>query len=101
MATEPVDVVDVLRRSGAEVLVSYLPVGSEQAQKFYAAKAIEAGVAFVNAIPVFIASNPEWAQRFTDADTFSRDPQGHGMPHVDGMGGLRLNRFEQRATRAS
>src|SRR6202043_3750461 len=64
---EPVDVAGLLRTSGAEVLVSYLPVGSEQAQKFYAAQAIEAGVAFVNAIPVFIASNPEWAQRFTDA----------------------------------
>ncbi len=63
---EPVDVVDELRQSGAEVLVSYLPVGSEQAQKFYAEAALEAGVAFVNAIPVFIASDPQWAQRFTD-----------------------------------
>ena len=54
----PVDVADVLRRSGAEVLVAYLPVGSEQAQKHYAAAALEAGVAFVNAIPVFIASDP-------------------------------------------
>ena len=64
---EPVDVAQALRESGAEVLVSYLPVGSEEAQKHYAAAAIEAGVAFVNAIPVFIASDPEWAQRFTDA----------------------------------
>ena len=63
----PVDVAQVLRSSGAEVLVAYLPVGSEQAQKHYAAAALEAGVAFVNAIPVFIASDPEWAQRFTDA----------------------------------
>ncbi len=63
---EPVDVVEELRRCGAEVLVSYLPVGSERAQKFYAEAALEAGVAFVNAIPVFIASDPEWAQRFTD-----------------------------------
>jgi myo-inositol-1-phosphate synthase len=64
---EPVDVAAALRESGAQVLVSYLPVGSELAQKHYAAACIEAGVAFVNAIPVFIASDPEWAQRFTDA----------------------------------
>jgi myo-inositol-1-phosphate synthase len=64
---DPVDVVAALRESGAEVLVAYLPVGSEEAQKHYAAACIEAGVAFVNAIPVFIASDPEWAQRFTDA----------------------------------
>jgi len=63
----PVDIAEVLRSSGAEVLVSYLPVGSELAQKHYAQAAIDAGVAFVNAIPVFIASDPEWAQRFTDA----------------------------------
>jgi len=63
----PVDVADVLRRSGAEVLIAYLPVGSEQAQKHYATAALEAGLAFVNAIPVFIASDPEWAQRFTAA----------------------------------
>ena len=63
----PVDVAEVLRRSGAEVLVAYLPVGSEQAQKHYAAAALDAGVAFVNAIPVFIASDPEWAERFARA----------------------------------
>jgi myo-inositol-1-phosphate synthase len=63
----PVDVAAVLRETGADVLVSYLPVGSELAQKHYAAACLEAGVAFVNAIPVFIASDPEWAQRFTDA----------------------------------
>ena len=63
----PVDVADVLRRSGAEVLVAYLPVGSDVAQKHYAEAALEAGVAFVNAIPVFIASDPEWADRFTRA----------------------------------
>ncbi len=62
-----VEVAEVLRASGAEVLVSYLPVGSEEAQKHYAAAALEAGVAFVNAIPVFIASDPVWAQRFSDA----------------------------------
>ena len=64
---EPVDVVSVLRESGADVLVSYLPVGSEEADKFYAQCAIDAGVAFVNALPVFIASDPVWAKRFEDA----------------------------------
>jgi myo-inositol-1-phosphate synthase len=64
---EPVDVVQALKDSGADVLVSYLPVGSQEATEFYAAAALEAGVGFVNAIPVFIASDPEWAQRFVDA----------------------------------
>ncbi len=64
---EPVDVVQVLKDAQVDVLVSYLPVGSEQADKFYAQCAIDAGVAFVNALPVFIASNPEWAQKFADA----------------------------------
>jgi myo-inositol-1-phosphate synthase len=64
---EPVDVADVLRRSGADVLVSYLPVGAEEAQKHYAQACLDAGVAFVNAIPVFIASDPEWAGRFAAA----------------------------------
>ena len=64
---QPVDVVAVLRESAVDVLVSYLPVGSEAADKFYAECALEAGVAFVNALPVFIASDPVWAQRFTDA----------------------------------
>ena len=49
------------------MLVSYLPVGSEEADKFYAQCAIDAGVAFVNALPVFIASDPEWAKKFEDA----------------------------------
>jgi myo-inositol-1-phosphate synthase len=62
-----VDVAKVLRETGAEVLVSYLPVGSEEAQKHYAKAALEAGVAFVNAIPVFIASDPVWAERFRAA----------------------------------
>ncbi|MDA8393399.1 MAG: inositol-3-phosphate synthase [Actinomycetota bacterium] len=66
-AEPPVDVADVLRRSGAEVLVGYLPVGSEKAQRHYAEACLETGVAFVNAIPVFIASDPEWAARFTAA----------------------------------
>ncbi|MDX6317448.1 MAG: myo-inositol-phosphate synthase [Nocardioidaceae bacterium] len=64
---EPVDVVKVLRDSRADVLVSYLPVGSEEADKFYAQCAIDAGVAFVNALPVFIASDPVWAKKFEDA----------------------------------
>ncbi|TIC82809.1 inositol-3-phosphate synthase [Nocardioides sp. GY 10127] len=64
---EPVDVVQVLKDSGADVLVSYLPVGSEDADKFYAQCAIDAKVAFVNALPVFIASDPEWAKKFEDA----------------------------------
>jgi myo-inositol-1-phosphate synthase len=64
---EPIDVVAALRDSGADVLVSYLPVGSEEAQKFYAQCCIDAGVAFVNAIPVFIASDPEWAAKFANA----------------------------------
>ncbi|MCW2822671.1 MAG: inositol-3-phosphate synthase [Marmoricola sp.] len=64
---EPVDVVQVLKDTQADVLVSYLPVGSENADKFYAQCAIDAGVAFVNALPVFIASDPEWAKKFEDA----------------------------------
>jgi myo-inositol-1-phosphate synthase len=64
---EPVDVSEVLQRTKADVLVGYLPVGSEEAQRHYAAACLEAGVAFVNAIPVFIASDPEWARRFTEA----------------------------------
>ncbi len=63
----PVDVAQALRAARADVLVSYLPVGSEEAQRHYAEAALQAGVAFVNAIPVFIASDPEWARRFRDA----------------------------------
>jgi myo-inositol-1-phosphate synthase len=63
----PADVVGALREARVDVLVSYLPVGSEQADRFYAQCAIDAGVAFVNALPVFIASDPVWAQKFTDA----------------------------------
>src|SRR6476646_6695593 len=64
---EPVDVVQVLKDTRADVLISYLPVGSETADKFYAQCAIDAKVAFVNALPVFIASDPEWAKKFEDA----------------------------------
>jgi myo-inositol-1-phosphate synthase len=61
------DVIDVLRETGAEVMVNYLPVGSQQATEFYAECALEAKVAFVNCIPVFIGSDPTWAKRFEDA----------------------------------
>ena len=64
---DPVDVVQVLRDTKADVLVCYLPVGSEEAAKFYAQCAIDAGVGFVNALPVFIAGTPEWAKKFEDA----------------------------------
>jgi myo-inositol-1-phosphate synthase len=64
---DPVSVAQVLRESGAEVLVCYLPVGSEDAARFYAEQALEAGCAFVNCLPVFIASDPDWAERFADA----------------------------------
>lgn len=66
-SAEPVDVVQVLKDARVDVLVSYLPVGSEEADKFYAQCAIDAGVAFVNALPVFIASDPEWAAKFEAA----------------------------------
>lgn len=61
------EVVAALRSAKVDVLMNYLPVGSQEASEFYAECALEAGVAFVNNIPVFIASNPEWAQRFVDA----------------------------------
>src|ERR671913_676770 len=64
---EPVDVVAALRETRADVLVCYLPVGSEDATRFYAQAAIDAKVAFVNALPVFIAGTPEWAAKFADA----------------------------------
>ncbi len=64
---EPVDIVAVLRERKVDVLVSYLPVGSEEADKYYAQCAIDAKVAFVNALPVFIASDPVWAKKFRDA----------------------------------
>jgi myo-inositol-1-phosphate synthase len=68
-APEPTkqDVVAALRAAKTDVLMNYLPVGSQIASEFYAECALEAGVAFVNNIPVFIASNPEWADRFTKA----------------------------------
>jgi myo-inositol-1-phosphate synthase len=68
----PVDVAQVLRQTDTDVLVNYLPVGSEQAARFYAEQALEAGVAFINCMPVFIATNEEWAQRFS----------GRGLPII-------------------
>jgi myo-inositol-1-phosphate synthase len=64
---QPVDVVAALRAAAADVLVCYLPVGSQAATEFYAQAALDAGVAFVNALPVFIAGTPAWAQKFTAA----------------------------------
>jgi len=63
---KPVDVVNVLKDSGTEVLINYLPVGSERATRFYAEAALEAGCGMVNCMPVFIASDPRWADRFAD-----------------------------------
>ncbi len=60
---EPEDVVQVLKESGAEIMISYLPVGSEQATRFYAQAALDAGVAFINCVPVFIASDDEWIKK--------------------------------------
>jgi len=64
---EPVDVVATLKATKADIVVCYLPVGSEAAAKFYAQCAIDAGCGFVNALPVFIAGTPEWAKKFEDA----------------------------------
>jgi len=62
----PVDVVKVLKETNTQVLVNYLPVGSDRAAMFYAERALEAGVAFVNCMPVFIASHPAWASKFAE-----------------------------------
>jgi myo-inositol-1-phosphate synthase len=61
---KPVDVADVLKKSRADILINYLPVGSDEAVKWYASQALEAGCAFINCIPVFIASNKHWAEKF-------------------------------------
>ena len=63
---EPCDVVKVLKESGAEILINYLPVGSEKAARFYAQACLEANVGFINAMPVFIASDETWAKKFRD-----------------------------------
>jgi myo-inositol-1-phosphate synthase len=67
-----VDVAKVLRATKTDVLINYLPVGSEQAARFYAEQALEAGVALINCMPVFLATNEDWAQRFTK----------HGLPII-------------------
>ena len=64
---EPCDVVRELDESGAEVLINYMPVGSEEASRFYAQAALDAGVGYVNCMPVFIASDPAWAKKFEEA----------------------------------
>jgi myo-inositol-1-phosphate synthase len=64
---QPVDVVQVLKDSGADILLNYMPVGSQIATEFYAQACLDAGVAFLNCIPVFIASDPVWEQKFIDA----------------------------------
>ena len=63
---KPVDVAKELKKSGAEILINYLPVGSEEAVKYYAQAALDAGCAFVNCMPVFIASNTDWAKKFEE-----------------------------------
>ena len=63
---EESDIVEVLKESGAEILVNYLPVGSEKAVRYYAQCALDAGVAFINSMPVFIVSDPEWAKKFEE-----------------------------------
>jgi len=70
--SEPVDVARALRDARADVLVSYLPVGSEEAQRHYGQACLDAGVAFVNAIPVFIASDPGWGPEVPRRDAGSR-----------------------------
>lgn len=62
-----VDVVDVLKKSGADAIINYLPVGSQQATEYYAQAALDAGCGFINCIPVFIASDAKWAKKFNDA----------------------------------
>ena len=64
---ESVDVAGALREAGVDILVNYLPVGSEEATRFYAEAALQAGVGFINCIPVFVASDQSWAERFRTA----------------------------------
>ncbi len=63
---EECDIVDVIKKSGAEILINYLPVGSQKAVEFYAQCALDAGVAFINSMPVFIVSNDDWARKFEE-----------------------------------
>lgn len=64
--SDQADIVKILKDTGAEIMLNYLPVGSEEATRFYAECALEAGIAFINNIPVFIASDPEWSRRFKE-----------------------------------
>ena len=64
---EPVDVVQILEDRKVDILINYLPVGSQKATEYYAQACLDAGVSLLNCIPVFIASNPEWEQKFIDA----------------------------------
>src|ERR1700735_3800927 len=64
---KPVDVAKLLKETKTDILINYLPVGSEEVTKFYMNEAIKAGVGVVNCMPVFIASNPAWAKKFADA----------------------------------
>ena len=63
---KPVDVAEELKKSGADILVNYMPVGSQKATEFYADAALKAGCAFINCMPVFIVSDDKWAEKFTD-----------------------------------
>ncbi|MEM1588959.1 MAG: inositol-3-phosphate synthase, partial [Candidatus Bathyarchaeia archaeon] len=63
---KPVNVANTLKEAGAEILVNYLPVGSRNATRFYAQAALEAGCAFINCIPEFIASDPIWSRKFEE-----------------------------------
>jgi myo-inositol-1-phosphate synthase len=65
--SEPCDVVEELKKSKADMLINYVPVGSEQAARFYAQSSLDAGCGFLNCMPVFIASNPEWGKKFEKA----------------------------------
>jgi myo-inositol-1-phosphate synthase len=89
----PVDVAAALRAAHADVLINYLPVGSEDGARFYAEQALAAGCGFVNCIPVFIAKDPAWRRRFEEArlrrddhapraDTPVRGPRGAHRPHL-------------------
>ncbi|MBI5101603.1 MAG: inositol-3-phosphate synthase [Nitrospirae bacterium] len=64
---KPADIVKVLKKSGAEILINYLPVGSEKATMFYSEACLKAGVSLINCVPVFIVSNKSWAKRFEEA----------------------------------
>ncbi|MGB9937504.1 MAG: inositol-3-phosphate synthase [Methanobacterium sp.] len=63
---EESDIIGILKESGAEILINYLPVGSEEATRFYAQCALDAGIAFINSMPVFIVSDDEWARKFEE-----------------------------------